>query len=62
MSEAECMKAVFQTPVWHQQVWMIGESNTLCLKNVPPSTCYNLDIHDPITIIFGRIVTEKVRN
>jgi len=32
-------------------------------KNVPPSACYNLDIHDPImTIIFGRNVTEKVRN
>ena len=31
-------------------------------KNVPPSTCYNLDIHDPITIIFGRSITEKVRN
>jgi len=31
-------------------------------KNVPPSTCYNLDIHDPITITFGRNVTEKVRN
>ena len=29
-------------------------------KNVPPFTCYNLDIHDPITIIFGRSVTEKV--
>jgi len=31
-------------------------------KNVPPLTCHNLDIHDPITIIFGRSVTEKVRN
>jgi len=31
-------------------------------KYVPPSTCYNLDVHDPITIIFGRNVTEKVRN
>jgi len=31
-------------------------------KNVPPSTCYNLDIHDPITIVFGRNVTEKVVN
>jgi len=31
-------------------------------KNVPSSTCYNLDIHDPMTIIFGRSVTEKVRN
>jgi len=31
-------------------------------KNVPPLTCYNLDIHDPIRIIFGRSVTKKVRN
>ena len=31
-------------------------------KNVPPTTCYNLDIHNLITIIFGRSVTEKVRN
>ena len=28
-------------------------------KNVPH---YNLDIHNPIAIIFGRSVTEKVRN
>jgi len=26
--------------------------STLCLKNVPPFTCYNLDINDPITIKF----------
>ena len=25
-------------------------------------TCYSLNIHDPITILFGRSVTEKVRN
>jgi len=31
-------------------------------KNVPPLTYYNLGIHNPITIIFGRNVTEKVRN
>jgi len=31
-------------------------------KNVPPSTCYNLDIRDPITIIFGTSVIEKIRN
>jgi len=31
-------------------------------RNVPPLTCYSLDIHDTITIIFGRSVTEKVRN
>jgi len=29
---------------------------------VPQKTCYNLDIHDPIVLIFGRSVTEKVRN
>jgi len=28
----------------------------------PHLTCYNLDIHDLITIIFGRSVTKKVRN
>jgi len=33
-----------------------------CLKNVSRLTCNNLDIHDLITIIFGRSVTEKVRN
>jgi len=31
-------------------------------KNVPPLTCYSLDIINPITIIFGKSVTEKVRN
>jgi len=31
-------------------------------KNVPPLTCYNLDIHGSITIIFGTGVTEKVGN
>jgi len=36
--------------------------STLCLKNVPHLTCYNLDIHDPIEIIFGTSVTAKVRN
>ena len=35
---------------------------TMFQKNVPPSTCYNLDIHDLIAIIFGRGVTEKVGN
>jgi len=29
---------------------------------VPPFTCYNFDTHNPITIIFGRSVAEKVRN
>jgi len=31
-------------------------------KNVPPLTCYNLDIHSSITIIFGTSVIEKVGN
>ena len=31
-------------------------------KNVPPVTCYNLDIHDPTAIIFGRSVTDKEKN
>jgi len=31
-------------------------------KNVPPWTCYNLDIHDPITIIFGKNLTMKAGN
>jgi len=31
-------------------------------KNVPPLTCYNLDVHGSITIIFGISVTEKVGN
>jgi len=31
-------------------------------KNVPPLTCSNFDIHHLIVIIFGRSVTEKVRN
>jgi len=35
---------------------------TLRLKNVPPATCHNLHIYDPIMIIFGRDVTDKVSN
>ena len=30
------------------------------IKRPPPLTCYNLDIHGSITIIFGTSVTEKV--
>ena len=43
---------------------MSHQSHAPCLKNVLPSTCYrpNLDIHNPITIIFDRSVTKKVRN
>jgi len=29
-------------------------------RNVPHLTCYNLDEHNPITIIFGTNVTENV--
>jgi len=35
---------------------------TVSEKNVSPLTCCNLVIHEPITIIFGTNVTEKVRN
>ena len=36
---------------------------TLCLKKtVPRLTCYNLDVHDPIAIIFGKNVTDNARN
>jgi len=35
---------------------------TLCLKNVPPLTCYNLYIHNSITTIFGKNIAEKVGN
>jgi len=31
-------------------------------KNVPPLTSHSPDIHNPITTIFGRNVTEKVKN
>jgi len=37
-----------------------GELYTVCQKNVPSLTCY-LDIDDPVTIIFGRSVTKKVK-
>ena len=37
-------------------------TTTLSQKDVPPLTCYNLDVHDPIAIIFGRRVTDEVRN
>jgi len=35
---------------------------TVFQKHVLRTTCYNLDIHDPITVIFGRTVSDKVRN
>jgi len=31
-------------------------------KNIPPVTCYNLDTHGSIAVIFGTDVTEKVGN
>jgi len=42
---------------WYSQYMQLH-----CLKKRPPWTCYNLDIHDPITIIFGKNVTKKVGN
>jgi len=35
---------------------------TVSQKIVLSSTCYNLHMHNQITIIFGRSVAEKVRN
>jgi len=35
---------------------------TLCLRNVPRLTCYNLDTDYSIMIVFGTNVTEKVGN
>jgi len=40
----------------------LGSVYTLSQKNVPPLTCYNLDMHCSVTIIFGTSVTEKVGN
>jgi len=37
-----------------------GTQTTLCLKNVPRLTCYNLYIHRSIATIFGKNVAEKV--
>jgi len=37
-------------------------TTTTTTTTVSSLTCYNLDIHDPITIIFGRSVTKKVGN
>jgi len=36
--------------------------SALCLKNVPPLTCYNLYIHGSIATIFGKNVADKVGN
>ena len=40
----------------------LGSIYTLSQKNVPPLTCYNLDMHGSVTIIFGTSVTKKVGN
>jgi len=41
---------------------MFSQIYTVTQNNVPHLTCYNLDAHEPIMIIFGRSVTENVRN
>ena len=45
---------------------MIDEMHLIFLycvsRNVPPLTCHNFDVHEPMTIIFGGSVAEKVRN
>jgi len=57
--------AVASTAVAKRALWRAVKNiyiHRVSKKNVPPSTCYNFDIHDPITIMFGRSVTQKVRN
>jgi len=49
------------SPCLYPPVYLRNELHRVS-KNVPPSTCYNLDVHDPIMIIFGGSVTEKVGN
>jgi len=51
-----------QLPLKGSQPPIFGSYLHRVSKNVPPPTCYDLDIHDPITIIFGRSVTKKVGN
>jgi len=46
----------------HKQHGRTSELFYTVSKNVPSLTCYNLDIHDQIMMIFGTSVTEKVRN
>jgi len=58
ISVLECLSSVNVTKTTTPRLWL---QSTLCLKNVSPLTCYNLDIHEPIAIIFGRSVTQKVR-
>jgi len=43
--------------MWTMTIMMMIMTTTMIhhvSKNVPPLTCYNLDVHDPITIIFCR--------
>jgi len=48
---------------WHRRtLCYIKVSITPCLKKTSHLWLASLDIHDPITIIFGRSVTGKVRN
>jgi len=53
----------------NQNTWAVSpefvstaEFYMLCLKNISHLTSYNIDTHDPITLVFGRSVTKKVRN
>jgi len=49
--------------VLNLEMWQTNQAMyTVSQKNVPPSTCCNIDIRDLIMIIFGRNVTGKVKN
>ena len=62
-AKAPIKGAHFCHSLTHRQPCAINIVDTLCPKiNVPPSSCYNFDIHEPFLIIFGRHVTGKVSN
>ena len=58
-----CVGKLFQRRAWSGSgEGSISKTWTTLSQNVPPLTYYNLNIHYPIRKIFGRSVTEKVRN
>jgi len=44
----------------HKTVVRYIDCYTLCLKNVPPLTCYNLYIHSSVAAIFDKNIADKV--
>jgi len=56
---SKCQQIVWSLGLWPGLHW---DSLHGVSKNGPPLTCYNVHIHDLITIIFGRSVTNQLRN